>query len=259
MNAVHRFIPVVKAMDVPVILVLNVGHYDTFYWQINKDSSEVMLDRNRRLIQTFIDNGVQIFAVEVGNEEYLHVPKGNVRPPTWNYNFLQKMVGQQKKDALFREEVLSYYRMYAQIYERHIALIDSFGLPAVVPMVNNSTYQWQQWNQAVSHLKAEYGVWHHYEQSTDSNAWKPVIDNYLSAIRAQGRLPICTEYNFWFGDQGTEKSSRAATDGTMDRYNLFLESYARAQGVPVLLKHRLNGDPAMRAGAGVPYDWYRAK
>jgi hypothetical protein len=257
LNAVYRFIPVVKQMKASVVLVLNVGHYDTFFWNINPDSAGVILDRNRRLIQTFIDSGVPIWGVEVGNEEYLHIPKGAVLPPTWSYNFIQRLFGQPQRDARLREEVLGYYRMYSEIYKVHAELIDSFGLKAIVPMVNNSNFKWTQWNEAVKDVKAEYGVWHHYESNTNANTWQPTIDSYLSAIRAQGRKPVCTEFNWWFGDQGTELSRVAASDGTMNRYNSWLKSYAIRQKIELMLKHRINGDPAMRDGGGVPYDFYR--
>ena len=118
-------------------------------------------------------------------------------------------------------------------------------------------FKWTQWNEAVKDVKAEYGVWHHYESNSNPNTWQPTIDSYLSAISAQGRKPICTEYNWWFGDQGTELSRVAASDGTMNRYNSWLKSYAIRQKVELMLKHRINGDPAMRDGGGVPYDFYR--
>jgi len=76
----------------------------------------------------------------------------------------------------------------------------------------------------------------------------------LSAIYAQCRKPICTEYNWWFGDNGTELSRSAATDGTMRRYNEWLEGYAQEQHVELMLKHRVNGNPDLRNGKGVPYD-----
>lgn len=257
-NVVELFIPVVKSMKVPVVLVLNVGSYNTFYWNIDQSKSEEWLDKNKRLIQMFIDSGVPIFGVEVGNEEYLHVPKGQVLPPTWNYNFIQRLLGQPSKDARFRDEVLGYYRMYAEIYKKHVELIHSFGLDAIIPMVNNSNYKWQQWNEIVSSVPGKYGVWHYYEEKPESE-WKKNVDSYIQSIRSQGRVPICTEYNAWFGDIGSETNRENSENGFMNKYNTWFKNYVTSLGVPLIMKHRLNGDPSMRSGSSgsVPYDWYR--
>lgn len=257
-NAVHLFIPVVKAMDVPVTLVLPVGSYNRFFWELDQSKADEWLDKNRRLIQMFIDSGVPIFAVELGNEQYLHVPKGNVVPPTWTYNFFQRLLGQPNRDAKLRDEVLGYYRMYAEIYKKHSILVDSFGLDAAIPMVNNSNYKWQMWNEIIKDVPAKYGVWHHYEDKPESQ-WQSTIDSYLQAIREQNRIPICTEYNAWFGDNGTEFNRQNSTNGFMDKYNSWLKKYATQQKVPLIMKHRLNGDSDMRSGGtgSIPYDWFR--
>ncbi len=252
-NVVGKFVQLVKEMGVPVTLVLNVGKYDTFYWQIDKSKAAEYLDMNKRLIDTFLNAGVPIFCVELGNEEYLHVPKGSVLPTTWRYNAFQRMLGQPARDIKLRQEVTGYYEMYADIYHTHAELVSSFGLDAAVPMVNNTNEKWRLWNQAVLSVPAKYGVWHHYEDK-DKSKWQGNIDSYIEAIQAQGRIPICTEWAAWFGDQG-DQNKQLSGQFRID-YNRFVPAYLKTRGdVPLILRHRLNGNPATwKSTEGTPYD-----
>lgn len=256
-NVIDRYIQVIKSMGVPVTLVLNVGFYDTFFWKINKSRANEMLDNNKRMIERFLINGIEIFCIELGNEEYLHVPKGNVVSPDTKYNSLQRLLGQPSKDARFRDEVLGYYRMYSEIYQTHSDLVASYGLDSAVPMVNNTNYKWAMFNEIIKPVSAKYGVWHHYE-SEDQSVWQTRVDSFINAIKEQNRIPISTEWSVWFGDQGNERIN-LSTNGFKESYESWYLNYIQSRGdVPLVMQHRLSGNPDfwVPGGGGTPYDWF---
>ncbi len=236
----------------PVTLVLNKGAYNTFLWNVDRSQAAAYLDKNKRLIEAFLQADVPIFAVELGNEEYLHVPKGSVLPENWNYSWLQRRLGIPQRDVRLRQEVIAIYRMYADIYHTHSELVRSFGLHAAIPMVNNSNEKWRLFNEAVRFVPAKYGVFHHYE-SKERGTWQSTIDSYLDAIEDQGRVPICTEWSAWFGDDGDMNLNLAGQFRT-DYLKWFPSYVGRTGRVPLIMRHRLNGDPKTWKGSGTPYD-----
>jgi hypothetical protein len=258
-NSIYPFIEYMKMIgpDIPICLVMNVGDFNTFFWRLDTSASGISrtLDRGKRMIDLILKSGLNVYCVELGNEEYLHVPNGNVFPPTWNYNFLQRLLGQPGRDARFRDEILGYYRMYAEVYSRLSEMIKSeFGLKRAVPMVNNSNFKWIQFNEIISTVDAEYGVFHHYETDSNTFNWSPKIDSFVSAIKAQNRIPIATEINVWFGDQGNEFRSN---DSFLKDYQDWVIPYLKKSGVELTLLHRLNGDPSnwSKDSGSTPYDW----
>lgn len=255
-NVIDIYIDLIKKMNVPVTLVLNVGFYDTFYWNIIGSRSPEMEDNNRRMIDKFLENGIEIFCVEVGNEEYLHVPKGQVLSSGIKYNAIQRLLKQPEKDAKFRDEILGYYRMYSDLYCKNSEIASEFGLDSGVPLTNASNYKWSQWNEIMKDVPGKYGIWHHYE-SGPRDSWRVIIDNYISSIKSQGRIPICTEWSTNFGDQGNQNIN-LSTSGFKEEYEKWLPSYVEnTKEVPLIMKHRINGDPRRwnPSSESTPYDW----
>lgn len=255
-NVIDSYIDLIKRMDVPVTLVLNVGFYDTFYWKIITSRAAEMRDNNRRMIDRFLKNGIKVFCVEVGNEEYIHVPKGQVLSPSISYSFIQRLLGQPSRDAKFRDEILGYYRMYADLYYKNSEIASEFGLDSAVPLTNATNYKWDQWNLIMKDVPGKYGVWHHYE-SGYRDGWRTTIDNYISAIKEQNRIPICTEWSTNFGDQGNQNLN-LSNSGFKEEYEKWLPKYLEgSKEVPLIMKHRISGDPKKwdPSSGGVPYDW----
>jgi hypothetical protein len=270
-NAAYYMASYCRQTNTPIALVLNVGRIQPqseFFWDMcnTPECWAQQIDENRRMIQVFVDSGVQILFVELGNEEYLHRPRGNYRPANFRYNFIQRLLGEPNRDAAYRNQIDGIFAMYAEAYKRNKALVDSFGYKTAIPMVANEAAVFKQWNETIKNIRTDYGVFHHYETSTDQRTWAASFDAFLLAIRAQKRVPICTEYNFNFGDNGAN-SLKPAFDGLMWRYQDWFRDYAARKGVPYVFLHRLNGNPAtwqMPANERdvvpnqiTPYDWRR--
>jgi hypothetical protein len=264
-NAVELFVELMQNIGGQVTIVLSVGAFDGLFWNLD-DSPEAIartMDKNRRLISAFVDAGIPIFSIELGNEEYLHIPKGNYRPPTWNYNFFQRLLGEPGRDARYREEVNAIYAKYVAAYERNVGLVDSFGLPAAIPMVSNEAHRHAVWNSMIRHIPTTFGVFHHYERD-DRSKWQYHYDLFLEAIREQGRIPICTEWNSNHGDAGADNLGLAFSP-FQGEYQSWFRTYSIRQQVPLIMLHRLNGNPAtwsppvrqnqVQPNIYTPYDW----
>jgi len=264
-NAVDLFIELCKELGCKVTIVLSVGNYGNFFWEIQEtpDAIAKLEAQNRALIERFIKAGVPIFCVEIGNEQYLHIPKGNYRPSNWNYNFLARLLGEPARDARYRQQVDDIYSLYVRAYERNAKLVAEYNLPAAIPMVSNEAHRNLVWNSMIAHIPAKYGVFHHYEKD-DRSRWEYNYNLFLEAIRAQKRIPICTEWNSNHGDGGADNLNLAYTSFQRE-YQKWFRGYSVQQKVPLIMMHRLNGDPntwiqqpnqrQVQPNIHTPYDW----
>lgn len=265
-NVYPLMIELMKELKTEIVLVLSVGKYNTFYWEMDLSPKAIQetKEQNSLLIESFLKADIPIFCVELGNEEYFHVPKGNYRSADFRYNPIQRIIGDPERDRVFRENIDRIYDMYAECYRRNNELVKSFNLPASLPMISDKIPRNKSFIDRVRNIDTKYGTFHHYENNVDSGVWKSNVDEYISTIESASKVPICTEYNFWFGDAGNINLQRAFNQ-TQTNWLTWFENYCEVNKIPLIMKHRLNGNPLRWdrftresqciPNTWTPYDW----
>ena len=67
-------------------------------------------------------------------------------------------------------------------------------------------------------------------------------------------MPISTEWAVKFGDQGNE-NLHLSKDGYKETFEKWFRSYSAYQKVPLIMQHRISGDPTSRLTSNpIPYN-----
>lgn len=231
-NYVFEFIRLCKIMEWSVTIVFNVTPE-----YLDASQTAIWQDKNMRMLDEFVKAKIPILAVEVGgNESNMHCVLNGLKGEYQEKpNLVNKML---KTNERFETEMQKYYSITLAYHKLVKSKYPHLKTAATFGSVFNARDR--KWNSIMAGLPTDMGVFHWYQENTDSKTWDKTFQQLIAPIVNSKKTPICTEYAWNFGPD-SQKNSSLAGSPINDQYCNFFIGACKKYGVAIALRHRIAG------------------
>lgn len=228
-DPMYVFIELSKIMKWKVLIVLNM---DTPFTKYSKDEYFIEdIDANELMVKKFIQSGIPIAGVEIGNE--LQIYTG--------------VTGDYNKNSSAYNKAIDDYLFLTELMDTHIKAIDKnikTGACYVTPQAAAANGRDRRWQQVFTKTSCNALIVHHYEENQSESIWLPKLKDMAEYIHLLGKEAWLTE-NMWNFGPGTNSPKYSASMKIAPVWQKYKDNWSdrvTAAGFEIACMHRIAGN-----------------
>lgn len=225
-NPIIPFIQASKVIGWEIMPVINVT--DIYNGKVTFEKG---MEQNLRMIKMFLDAGLKVPYVEIGNELNIWMNISGSK----DYN---------RNPSEYSREILKYFDISTKAHKaikKEFPLIKTAGVSAR----NGLNARDNKWCSVFD--KGEWNgiIIHHYEDNEDATKWLPNITAMVEQAKANGKELLLTEMNWRLGPSVTSLAYiNNASKPSVGMYQENVWQLCEKSGVDYMAYHRIHGTDA---------------